>query len=112
MILELINNIRTLPGCEVLQSIGLPDLPSGLGLPNDVEQFYSHCGGMNLFQDRSYSMTIVSPTQFLRANPEIAMVTEETGDISDWWFIIGKHGQKYVTIDLDPERLGRCYDSF
>ena len=29
------------------------------------------------------------------------------GDISFDWF-----GEQYVTIDLAPERLGRCYDSF
>jgi hypothetical protein len=33
-------------------------------------------------------------------------------DISYDWFIIGKSSEQYITIDLNPDRLGRCYDSF
>lgn len=42
------------------------------------------------------------------------MIGEKTEyDISSNWYIIGRDMNKeYITIDLNPLRLGRCYDSY
>ena len=42
------------------------------------------------------------------------IIGEQVGDdISASWYVIANDGSgEYLTIDLDPARLGRCYDSF
>lgn len=64
-----------------------------------------------MFAQQPCAITLVSPKDFVKANPVIAGV-EGSGDLSADWFIVAKSGEQYVTIDLDPNRLGRCYDSF
>jgi hypothetical protein len=47
----------------------------------------------------------------VRANP-IIVEDDCPDDISYDWFILGQAGEQYITIDIAPERHGRCYDSF
>lgn len=116
-LLELVQEASQLPGCSVLASSGQPKL--NVLLPSDVQQFYELCGGMLLFKESPYSIRIVEPSAMKLANPEIMIGLDEADiedtkdDISWFWYIIGEaeNGQ-YVTIDLHPDRLGQCYDSF
>jgi len=73
--------------------------------------FYTQCGGIDLFANKPFGISLVSPSEFVKANPVIARVDGE-GDISFDWFIVAKAGEQYVTMDLNPTRLGQCYDSF
>ena len=73
--------------------------------------FYERAGGAILFRDEPYDIEIVRPEDFVRGNPEILQDPAEY-DISHNWFIVAKSEPQYITIDLAPGRLGRCYDSF
>jgi hypothetical protein len=110
-IYQLLDKIRYDTDCIVRPAITQPVVSEELVLPNDLKAFYENCGGIILFPGKSYSMEIVGPDSFLRANPIIVGEPCEY-DITYNWFIIGKAGEQYVTIDLAPQRLGRCYDSF
>ena len=105
-----ISKVRGIKGCSVLPPKGLPETHEEK-LPGDLEIFFTLCGGMHLFSGEDYGLTIVSPDCFVRANPVIAN-TEGRGDISYYWYIIARSGAQFVTIDLSPSRMGRCYDSF
>jgi hypothetical protein len=106
---ELIDQLRYRNDCQVSPPAGIPSV--GLPLPADVEEFFELCGGAKLFIGADYAITIVSPDEFIRANPVI-VGEDATDDISYDWFVIAKDGGQYITIDLNRSRFGRCYDSF
>jgi hypothetical protein len=108
----LVSVIRTTPNCSVYDPVGLPLVREGESLPDDLQQFYSLCGGMDLFRNEPYSLMIVPPSNFVLANPVIVGELAQD-DISSSWYLLGDdHHGDYLTIDLNLERLGRCYDSF
>ncbi|MEH7348501.1 SMI1/KNR4 family protein [Gottfriedia acidiceleris] len=107
----LIDKIKNTPNCVIHSHSGYPIVEKGHELPNDLYEFFRLCGGMNLFIDGDYSITIVSPEEFTLANPVIISEKAEY-DISSSWYIIGRdNNNDYLTIDLSNPRLGRCYDS-
>jgi antitoxin YokJ len=109
---ELLEKVSTLPDCEIFPPNGLPNTDGNLELPKDVQEFYSLCGGLTLYENADYSIKIVKPDAFVLANPVIVGEQCE-GDISSNWYIVASSGNsEYLTIDLGPDRLGRCYDSF
>lgn len=108
---DLIDQLVSRDLCGAAPSHGFPQIPKELHLPDDVREFYELAGGAILFRGTKYPIEIVHPAEFVRANPVIAG-GDFPEDISFDWFIIAKSGDQYVTIDLHPERLGRCYDSF
>jgi antitoxin YokJ len=59
--------------------------------------------GLVLFENEEYPIHIVSPDEFILANPVIVgELCEE--DISSNWYIIGNDGNdEYLTIDLDKK---------
>jgi antitoxin YokJ len=108
----LIDKIKKLPNCLVHPPAGFPDIEKEDALPSDLNEFYKICGGIDLFIDCDYAIKIVSPQEFVLANPTIIGERAEY-DISSNWYIIGDDMEgNYITIDLDKSRLGRCYDSF
>jgi hypothetical protein len=108
---QLIARIRATPRCVIYDPTVLPDV-SPYALPPDVEEFYRQCGGCRLFDGSDYAFSVAAPTAFRAANPVIVGEVVED-DISAAWYIVGQGGsEEYVTIDLHPARLGRCYDSF
>lgn len=116
---DLLLEIQTTPDCRVDVPRGLPLSEHAHRLPDDVRQFYQQCAGLSLAEHSLYPVSIVPPTQCLLANPvilgEMAGRTQqaEGNDLSWSWYIIAECGDgDYLTIDLDPQRLGRCYDSF
>jgi hypothetical protein len=109
---ELITRIQATPDCQVFAPVGMPIIREGHLFPEDLRSFYALCGGVRLFGGRDYAVTLVSPQQFVVANPVIVGDMVED-DISSTWYIIADDGNgDYLTIDLSRERLGRCYDSF
>jgi hypothetical protein len=111
----LIQYIATIPQCRVNSPQGLPRVDESHVLPADVLEFYTLCGGLSLFAESDYPYTIVSPNEFVRATPIIVgnLWQEREDDISsDWYIVASDPDGQYLTIDLSPQRLGRCYDSF
>ena len=91
---------------------GMPSLQPPHRLPDDLKRFYELCGAVMLFEQNDYHVLIVPPDRVVPANPLI-VGQEYEDDITASWYIIGDDGNgDYLTIDLGPERLGRCYDSF
>jgi len=109
---NIVEAIRRRPDCRVLPPSGVPALATGYVLPDDVCEFYRRCGGVDLFTGSDYATNVVPPEAFVKANPEI-VGCECPDDISDAWYIVVRDvaGER-LTIDCDPTRLGRCYDSF
>jgi hypothetical protein len=99
-------------GCVVHPPAGLPVVGAGHQLPDDLQAFYSACGGVDLYTRSLYPISLLPPHQVVPANPVIVGAQYED-DISASWYLIARSDQdEYVTIDLHPDRLGRCYDSF
>ena len=100
--------------------IAIPKIASEYILPDDVILFYELCGGMELFKNGDYLIEIVPLERFKRSNPiiigELPCIHNNgmpVGFISESWYIIAHDfNGDYLTIDLGPERLGKCYDSF
>lgn len=106
---SLIDQLRRSKSCKVLPTQGIPDVD--MPIPADVEGFYRLCGGAILYEGADYSIEIVPPCDFLRANP-IIVGEDCSNDRSYDWFTIARTESDYLTIDLNPARFGRCYDSF
>lgn len=109
---EIIEMISKNPQCIVNPPKGLPNIPDGLELPADIKEFYSICGGIRMFDGEEFSIAILPPEDVMRSDPVI--LGFETGNfIADLWYVVADdENGGYVTVDLAPERFGRCYDSF
>lgn len=109
---RLVEELRGNRDCSVEPARGQPVVDDGMLVPEDLREFYGRCGGVQLFPAREYPFRIVGPHEVCRANPEVAGVSY-SGDISDSWYIVGRGGrEEAISIDCDPLRIGRCYDSF
>ena len=91
---------------------GVPVVNDGHILPDDVLRFYTLCGGVSLYLNNDYSVRIVSPQDFVLANPVIVGEVCEDDISSTWYIVADDFNGDYLTIDLDASRLGRCYDSY
>jgi antitoxin YokJ len=107
---DLIQEIENISDCFIHPASGIPAVD--LLLPSDLSEFYKLCGGCDLFTQKDYKIKIVPPSDFISSNLKIVN-NDKTGDISDFWYIVGdSYDGNYISIDLHPDRLGRCYDSF
>jgi antitoxin YokJ len=117
---SLISAILLTPDCTVHPPKGLPMIEERHVLPNDVQEFYQLCGGVDLFESSGFSISVVPPEKVVVANPVIVGVWSEDelradspNDMSWSWYIIAEGpNSQYITIDFDRRRLGYCYDSF
>jgi hypothetical protein len=108
---HLLNRIEATAGCRVRSETGLPTIESGHELPGDLRTFYELCGGVDFFVSAPFPVSISSPGELVLANPVI--VGGRVDDISDSWYIAGRGGGgEFISIDLHPNRIGICYDSF
>jgi hypothetical protein len=99
-------------GCALLPPSGLPHLQPEVILPPDLVTFYASASGAVIFSEAEYPYFIVGPDRFAPANP-IIVGEPCSDDISAWWYTLAHDGNgDYLTIDLHPDRIGRCYDSF
>jgi hypothetical protein len=111
-VIRLIQEAETLSNCEVYPASALPKLRSSHILPYDLEEFYKECGGMQLFNDSDFPYRVIPPIEIKSANLEILGEEVEDDITNDWYTIVDCGNGDFITIDLHPERLGRCYDSF
>ncbi len=76
-------------------------------------QLFAACGGVVLFAGGTYEARISTPASFVLSTPVVARVPWPQDDLSDSWYVLADcGGSQLVSVDLAPERLGRCYDSF
>ena len=109
---KLVARIADMSDCHILPRAGQPSVTGPHLLPDDLITFYELCGGALLFENASYSTSIVPPQEMVPANPVIRGENIED-DVSETWYILADDlNGDYFTIDLGRERLGRCYDSF
>lgn len=93
---EIVARIKNTSDCFVNPPEGLPENSSEYTLPDDLQEFYQFCGGVSLFRSSAYSMNIVSPKEFLLANPVLFTGIREDDlraskeDISWTWYIVGR----------------------
>lgn len=113
-IAELINNIESKQGCEVIKRKQPIDI-SEYGLPEDLNYYLSNYKGIKLFADKPFGINIVSFEDFKATNKVLypegdAIWKELEGDISESWYMIAKAEEpaQYISIDLDEERKGYC----
>ena len=114
---SLLDKIRNLEDCVVLSPNGLPKIHSKQVLPKDLEDFYTQCGGIKFFIGSDYEMEIVPANEIKLSNPKILPEGWEADipmdDISNDWYVVAQAGiEQVISIDLNKERLGKCYDSF
>lgn len=108
---EIIEKIKSFDNCIIYPPNGIPQISTKHNLPKDVEEFYTICGGIELFTDADMGVNIVSPERFVLANPVIIRELCEYDISSDWYIIVDDRNGEYLTIDLDKDRNGKCYDS-
>jgi hypothetical protein len=104
--------IRATPGCSLEPPGGPPPLEPRHALPDDLRAFYEACGGARLFEGAHYAVRISGPAELVPSNPEI-IGEQVDDDITSSWYIVARDDEgNAISIDLEPARLGRCYDSF
>ncbi len=109
---QTIAQIASTQGCFLKPPNGLPVLPHGFELPEDLRSFYLVAGGATLFSGAGFQFNIVAPSDLVSTNLRL-VGSAQCGDISDSWFSVAEDGNgDYLSIDLGPGHRGRCYDSF
>ncbi len=109
---EAVESIRSRSDCRALPAAGISNVEAGHRLPDDLADFYAECGGADLFVGKDFGVRICAPAELVPSNPEI--VGEQVPDdiTSSWYLVARGGGGQYLSIDLHPDRLGLCYDSF
>ena len=108
----LVQRVRLTVGCRVQPPRGLPTVAPTHALPADLREFYEVCGGATLFRDAPYSAVILPPERIVPANPVLVGAPGEDDISATWYLLVDDGNGNYISIDLHPDRLGRCYESF
>lgn len=114
---QLLQDIRRRADCVVLPPSGPVEHRRGkYVMPADLAVFYEQCGGVQLFVESEYSIGVVGPEEVVSANVKL-VGNAGLGDISESWFIVAYgtafgESEQAFSVDFDPGRSGRCYDSF
>lgn len=111
MIHRLMRAILEDPECVVLPRNGQPSPAPEHSVPPDLALFYEQCGGVTLFPGANAPLRILPPDRVVLANPVIVGQRCEGDRTASWYVVADDLQSNYVTIDMFPTRLGRCYDS-
>jgi hypothetical protein len=120
---ELLQIVTKISDCRVYPSTGLPKVPDGYILPSDIKEFYSLCGGIDLYSNtEGFFYKFLPPEKFLFANLvilgeetalEISSSKEYQKDVTlNCFTIISDSNGDFLVIDLNKMRHGFCYDAF
>ena len=112
MIAELIEIAEGRDDCVVAPPRGVPQVRSELVLPDDVAAFYERCGGLWF---ESWPLAVVGPERFIPT--DLAVVDSPSHDrLTAGCYVAAEEDDRVavvrVGIDLNPARVGRCYDIF
>ena len=114
---HILKKIEKTSDCEALPPKRVPNVSSDLCIPSDLIEFYTLCGGVKCYKHSNYTMDIVSPENFVLANPQILPDNwkeyVDNNDRSNYWYVIATADSELsISIDLNKDRIGRCYGSF
>jgi len=117
---QLLDSIAEDADCHMVALSTIPLVNSPLVLPQDLVAFYRRCGGVELFKEEVFGFRIVTPQEFVPANPlllgnyYLENKHEFDSDESAAWYLIarGTKSDEFITIDLNAAKNGYCYDSF
>ncbi len=114
---RLLSQLSGLEGCSVDYSaatISPENLEEayGVALPNDLREFVNLCNGVHLFEYAECPIHILGLDRMHRSNTVIRGVDGEGHPSYSWFLIADLENGDYVSIDLAPERSGKCYQSF
>lgn len=78
-----------------------------------MKEFYRLCGGVDCYIEYGgFPIEILSPIHVKKANLSLLGKEYEEDISSSWYLIADAEDGNYITIDCNPSRLGRCYESF
>ena len=100
-LLEILNKIEVTPGCKLINREH-PISVTNNNLPEDLEYYFKHYDGIQLFEDQPYGVEIVGLNDF-RVTNEVLFPEDD---------VIWEELEQFISIDLDEDRKGYCYDSF
>jgi cell wall assembly regulator SMI1 len=116
VITQLLAQIARLRGCSVRPtavsaSVQAFEQEQGVKLPDDLREFVTLCSGVSLFEDADCPIHVFGLDKIRRANPVLAGIGGEGHPSYTWFLIADFENGNYISIDLSPDRLGRCYES-
>jgi hypothetical protein len=107
-----IETIRAKRTCILHPPKNLTSQPLNSHLPADLVDFYNAYGSIEIGPDSDYPLFISSIDELTSSNLTILGETID-GDITSNWRVIARgRTDEYVSLDISPDRLGWCYDSF
>jgi len=81
-------------------------------LPADLQLFFSLHTSLRLGGKRQRRLYILPLANWRRSNHAVLGETVDDDRSHHWWTLAQDDMGEYVSIDLSPERLGWCIDSF
>ncbi|WP_051153103.1 SMI1/KNR4 family protein [Lacrimispora indolis] len=110
---EIIFEFKKHKNFEVKDPCGYPTLNNGHVLPDDMKEFYTICGGIVCYIEYGgFPIEILSPMDVKHVNPLLVGEEYEEAISSSWYLNADAEDGNYISIDCDPSRHGRCYESF
>lgn len=109
---RLVERIKSRRGCNIYPSINAQSNSNSPNLPADLVEFYNSYERINVAPNSDYPLFISAISELIPSNE--AIIDEDIqDDITAHWRILAKgRANEYISIDLSPDRLGFCYDSF
>lgn len=108
----LVATIGATSDCVLFSPSGQPAIQNELQMPADLRRFYALCGGAILFTRSDFPIEIAAPSELEPSNLAILGKGRQEDRSDDWYAVARSGSDQVVSIDLNPQRLGRCYDSF
>ena len=113
--------LRSHPECVLNDATHQPTIRPEHAMPNDLRALYVHCGGLTLFPDIAFPVTILPPERVALANPIITGLDRDeliklgaVAEAHPSWsaYTLAEDGNgDYFAIDLGADRQGWCYDA-
>lgn len=109
--------------CRLLPPAGQARVPDGLAIPDELRRFHDRCGGAVMFTHGPFTWHVSGSDRLVPASPRLLtpaiaarVMAEHPDDLTNTCYVIADGGESatapHVVIDLHPDRLGRCYDTF
>lgn len=116
-LVDLIERIRRLPNCKLqppapAEALVAFEQAHAVRLPDDLREFLLVTDGLELFGGSDYPLSLHGIRELQRSNMVIVGEPADYDRSFNWFVIANDLNGDYMSIDLAPARLGRCYDSY